>query len=494
MKKNTKQALLSVQEMYRADQITIASGIEGLELMESAGKAITQEILDRWAPCAVVILCGPGNNGGDGFVVARLLKSSGWSVRVLLLGSKDDLKGDAKTNADRWDSEIYPLKSEHLTPCDLVVDAIFGAGLARDVTGDVAETLEAIANMNIPVVAVDIPSGIEGDTGQIKGVSLEADVTVTFCRAKIGHYLLPGRMLCGELVIADIGILDGVIETIAPKVQLNDPNLWIDIYPWPKMDGHKYQRGHGVILGGNQMTGAARLAAMCARRVGAGLITISTTTQSFQIYQQAEAGNLVSCAPIMEILKDPRKNAALAGPGLGIGKNRTSLILSLLETDKNLILDADALTMISKNDGFMWSKRKAQTLLTPHEGEFSRLFPELKGSKIDRARAAALKSGCTILLKGADSVIASPNGNVTINAAGTPWLATAGSGDCLAGICLGFMAQGLSGYEAAQIATWVHGRAAEQIGEGLIAEDIGNILPSVLKELKKVTLLGAFHC
>jgi len=485
MNKNRESSLLSVKEMYLADQKAVSPKISSLHLMETAGEVVTNEIIKRWPVCKVTILCGTGYNGGDGFVVARLLKSQGWPVIVLLLGEKENLLGDAKSNADRWDDETFPLNPEYIGGPELIVDAIFGAGLTRDVDGIVRETLNSVKSLNVPIVAVDIPSGVQADSGQVLGFSLQCDLTVTFCRAKTGHYLFPGRNLCGELCVVDIGIEDTVIDDIAPAASLNGPDQWLPNFPWPRPDTHKFQRGHGIILGGVRMTGAARLAALCARRVGIGLITINAPSPADVVYQQAEPGNLISNEPLQTLLKDSRINTVLAGPGLGIGKKRSELIRFLLKIDKNLVLDADALTMISQIKEFKWPKRQAETVLTPHEGEFARLFPHINGSKIERACKAAVHSNCTILLKGPDTVIATPKGQIMINASETPWLATAGSGDCLAGICLGLMAQGLTGYDAACISAWLHGKCAEEIGQGLIAEDISKTIPVILKKINK---------
>lgn len=479
MAKSLKNCLFSVAEMYESDRLTIKSGISGIQLMESAGSAIVREIRKRWSPRKTIVLCGPGNNGGDGFVVARLLSQRGWSVRVLLLGDRAKLKGDAKTNSDLWPYDIHTLSPKGIEGAQLIVDAVFGAGLTRDVDGVIAKTLKAVEKKNIPVVAVDTPSGIHGDTGQVMGRSLPADVTVTFARAKTGHYLMPGRAYCGKLVVADIGIPDHVIEKINPKALLNDPK---DLFPWPDLNAHKYNRGHGVIIGGQKMTGATRLAAACARRVGAGLVTISAHGTASLIYRQAEPGNIVSTDAIETHLTDPRKNAFLMGPGLGITDENKSLLKQILKSNKDLVLDADALTMLADHN---WKKRAKQTLLTPHEGEFARIFPKISGSKLEKARLGAKKSNCVVLLKGPDTVIAAPDGRASINATGTPWLATAGSGDGLAGICLGLMAQGLDGYDAARLGVWLHGMCAEQFGEGFIAEDIVTILPTVLKTIKK---------
>ncbi|NVK18178.1 MAG: NAD(P)H-hydrate dehydratase [Methylocystaceae bacterium] len=466
--------------MYEADKRTIESGVSGLQLMEAAGSSIAREIQKRWSPRKTVILCGPGNNGGDGFVVARLLHQKGWSVDILLLGERDNLKGDAKENADRWPFETFHLSPENLERAELIVDAVFGAGLARDVDGLVADTLTAACRMNVPIVGVDTPSGVDGQTGQIRGTSLKADLTVTFARAKYGHYLFPGKDYCGDLIISDIGISDKTVADLNCLVERNNP---AQLFPWPENDIHKYKRGHGLILGGQRMTGASRLAALSARRVGAGLITIAAKGTAYMIYRQADAGNIVSDEDFDILLSDPRKNAVLAGPGLGISKRRTGKIKTLLHSDKSLVLDADALTMMTSLDKL--PQRNGETLLTPHEGEFSRLFPQLTGSKLEKASRAAQQTGYTILLKGPDTVIAHPDGRARINTSGTPWLATAGSGDCLAGICLGLMCQGLDAFDAGSLAAWLHGKCAEHHGAGLIAEDIPVILPKVLNSLQK---------
>ena len=476
---SVKNCLLSVEQMYEADRRTIASGTTGLALMEAAGSAITREILKKWSPRKTVILCGPGNNGGDGFVVARLLHQKGWNVRVLLLGTRDKLTGDARTNAERWPFDVQPLCPQNLTNAQLIVDAIFGAGLARDIDGIVAETLCAARNLDVPIVAVDTPSGIDGNTGEIRGTAIPADLTVTFARPKTGHLLLPARQYCGDLIVADIGIRDETLTEIAPNAFNNDP---AHLFPWPKQDTHKFMRGHGVIIGGKKMTGATRLAATCARRIGLGLVTISAHATAYMIYRQAEPGNIVSDSSLSDHLADPRKNVFLVGPGLGLGEKQADIVQELLNSDKKLVLDADALTLMADSGTV---PRPYETLLTPHEGEFSRLFPTLKGSKLHRARQAAIQTGYVVLLKGPDTVIASPCGKAVINTTGTAWLATAGSGDSLAGFCLGLMGQGLSAFDAGCLAAWLHGKCAETFGPGLISEDIANVLPQVIQSLQK---------
>lgn len=474
-----KNCLLSVEQMYEADRRTIDNGTSGLKLMEAAGAAITREIVKRWTPRKTVILCGPGNNGGDGFVVARLLHQKGWHVRVLLLGHRDKLTGDALTNAQRWPFEVQPLRPENLSGAQLIVDAIFGAGLARDVEGVVAQTLAQVPKLDVPVVAVDVPSGIDGDTGQIRGIAVPADLTVTFARPKTGHLLMPARQYCAELIVADIGISTETLSEIDPTAFTNNP---IDLFPWPEQDTHKFKRGHGVIVGGQKMTGATRLAATCARRVGLGVLTISAHATAYMIYRQAEPGNIVSDQPLSDHLDDPRKNVFLAGPGLGLGEKQPPLIDQLLSSDKRLLLDADALTLMA---GKVLPPRPHETLITPHEGEFARLFPTITGSKLQKARQAARQTGYTVLLKGADTVIAAPCGKAVINTTGTPWLATAGSGDSLAGICFGLMGQGLTAFDAGCLGAWLHGKCAETFGAGLISEDIASLLPQVIQSLQK---------
>ena len=299
-----ENALLTVEEMYKADAAAIAGGVPGVELMEAAGTAIAREIRRRWQPRPLAVLCGPGNNGGDGFVVARLLADQGWPIRLGLLGTADELKGDAAVNAGRWRGGIRPLDPSLLDGDPLVVDALFGAGLARPLDGMPARMIEAIDGRRLDCVAVDVPSGVHGDTGEVMGITPTCCLTVTFFRAKPGHLLFPGRSLCGALVVADIGIPGSVLPEIAPKTFVNGPALWRERFPWPAAGGNKYSRGHAVILGGDRMTGAGRLAAEGARRIGAGLVTIAASPETVAIYASGQPGTIV--APVGD---------APAGPG-----------------------------------------------------------------------------------------------------------------------------------------------------------------------------------
>ncbi|MBN8197505.1 NAD(P)H-hydrate dehydratase [Thalassospira povalilytica] len=476
--------ILTTDQMYDADRRTIDGGIAGDVLMENAGRAVYEEIVRHWSPRSVSVLCGPGNNGGDGFVIARLLREAGWSVRLGLMGDVAALKGDAAHHAARWEGASERLSPALVVGADLVVDCIFGAGLARDITDDIAVLVTTINSSTASVVSVDVPTGVDGNTGMIRGCAIKADLTVTFCRAKPGHYLLPGRLMCGELAIRDIGISDQIISEIRPNCWRNDPVLWRAGIHWPGLDGHKYHRGHLLAFGGAAMTGATRLVARAARRSGVGLLTVVSDPAVLPIYGADSPG--VMTAPIGQIetlLNDCRHNAFVIGPGYGVGDDTRSLVLKLLHQCRSTVLDADALTSFADDPSTLCFAVQGPTVLTPHEGEFGRLFPDIEGDKLTRARAAAKRSGATVLIKGADTVIAAPDGRAAISAIEAPWLATAGSGDVLAGIICGLMAQGMEMFDAACMGVWLHGRCGADIGPGLIAEDIPDHLPVILREL-----------
>lgn len=484
-----RHAVLTVGEMYRADAAAIAAGTPGEVLMERAGEAIMLAVRQRWTPRPTVILCGPGNNGGDGFVVARLLGRIGWPVTVAVLDDRERLKGDAALNAARWERPVLPLNPAILDGAGLVIDALFGAGLGRPIEGRAAATIQSVIARRLTSVAVDVPSGVDGDTGTVLGVAAPAALTVTFFRRKPGHLLLPGRVLCGETVVADIGIPDNVLDAIQPRQHGNDPALWLDAYPWPRLDGHKYSRGHAVVVGGAVTTGAARLAARGAMRAGAGLVTIASPPSAVPIYATAMPGVLVASVANEgdrdAQLSDPRKNAFLVGPGAGLEPATRAWALAALAADKAVVLDADAITVFQDDpDTLIQACRDRRCILTPHEGEFARLFGRTGGDKLSRARAAAQRSGAVVLLKGADTVIAAPDGQAIINANAPPDLATAGTGDVLAGFALALLAQGMAAFDAAAAAVWLHGNAASDGGPGLIAEDIPEALPGVLRRLR----------
>ena len=483
---NSQTALLDVNQMGEADRLTVVAGTPGRVLMENAGGSVAQAIIKRWSARPVTIMCGPGNNGGDGFVTARHLVEAGWSVRLALLGAREGLKGEAHHHAERWSGAVEPLTPAALEGAELVVDAIFGAGLSRALEGPAEETLAAAAQKGTPIVAIDVPSGVMGDTGEVLG-AVAVVLTVTFFRKKPGHLLLPGRLLCGEVIVTDIGTPPSVLDTIMPKTFENDPALWLAHLPRPKSGGNKYSRGHALISGGYPMTGAARMAARAAARAGAGLTTIAVTEIALPIYAAALTSIMVrpiaAPADFDRLLEDRRISAFLIGPGAGVGEETRSRALAMLGSGRATLLDADAITSFQDDPEALDRAIVDACVVTPHEGEFKRVF-DASGDKLQRTRAAARRSGAIIVLKGADTVIAAPDGRAIINANAPPTLATAGSGDVLSGIVLGLLAQGMEPFLAAAAAVWLHGAAAVAFGPGLIAEDLPDLLPSVFRRLQ----------
>jgi ADP-dependent NAD(P)H-hydrate dehydratase / NAD(P)H-hydrate epimerase len=489
--------LLGTAEMAEADRLTIAGGVAGLTLMECAGRAVAECVAARHPPGSrIVVVAGPGNNGGDGFVAARILAERGHRVRLLLLGARERLRGDAALAAQRWEGPTEAAAPAAVSPADAVIDALFGAGLDRPVDGAPRAMIEAM-NGAPCVYAVDLPSGINGTTGAVMGVAVDAAETVTFLRRKLGHVLLPGRLHCGKIHVADIGIPAKVLADIKPRTFVNAPELWRTMFPVPQPGGHKYLRGHAVVLsGGPSSTGAARLAARGALRAGAGLVTIASPRAALPINAAANLAVMVrpvdGARELADFLADPRRNAVVLGPGGGVGREMQELALAALAGPRAVVLDADALTSFAEAPQALFQaigkRGKAATLLTPHEGEFLRLFKSMEAldkaaSKLDRARKAAEISGAVVLLKGSDTVVAAPDGRAAIADNAPPWLATAGSGDVLAGFAAGLLAQGMPCFEAAAAAVWLHGEAGSEAGPGLIAEDLPEVLPKVYRRL-----------
>jgi ADP-dependent NAD(P)H-hydrate dehydratase / NAD(P)H-hydrate epimerase len=474
--------ILTTAEMGKADAFAVAHGVPSLVLMENAGKAVADAIVARFKPCPVTVLCGPGNNGGDGFVVARLLDEYGFTVRVAQDGEH---KGDAAAMSGQWKGTRVALAPEALDGARLVVDGLFGAGLSRPLEGAAAQVVEALNDL--PVVAIDVPSGLSGDTGQPLGaVVVRAVLTVTFFRKKPGHLLLPGRVLCGETVVADIGIPP---EAASTQLHENTPALWR--YPWPKAEGHKYARGHCVVVSGPaHATGAGRLAARASLRVGAGLVSVASPPEAVAVNAAHLTAIMIKpfegADGLAKLLADKRLNAVALGPGLGVGGETRELVRVALKSGAAVVVDADAITSFKDDPEALFNRLHEACVLTPHDGEFERLFPGLldeSTSKVEAARAAAKRAGCVVLLKGGDTVIADPNGKAAINANAPPTLATAGSGDVLAGLIAGLLAQQMTAFEAACCGAWLHGDAAHRFGPGLIAEDLPEMLPQVLAGL-----------
>ena len=489
--------LLTNAEMAEADRLTIASGVPGIELMENAGRAVADAAAAVPEGRRVVIVAGPGNNGGDGFVAARHLAERGYSVRVSFVGQEARLKGDAALAAERWSGPVEQASPVSLADCDIVIDALFGAGLDREVEGLPRAMIQAMNASRVPVIAVDLPSGVNGTTGAVMGIAVNATHTVTFFRRKTGHMLLPGRLHCGAIQVADIGIPASVLATIKPMAFANRPALWGRSFPQPRADGHKYSRGHAVVVsGGLPTTGAARLAARGALRAGAGLVTIASPRDALSVNAMASLAVMVrpveAAGELAAFLADKRRNAVALGPGGGVGPAMRDQVAAALASAAAVVLDADALTSFAEAPatlvGMIAKRGGRAVVLTPHEGEFARLFKVIHEdhdvkAKLEKARLAARFSGAVVLFKGADTVVAVADGRASIADNAPPTLATAGSGDVLSGMIAGLLAQGMPAFEAASAAAWLHGEAAYAFGPGLIAEDLPEALPAVYRRL-----------
>lgn len=477
------QALLSCDEMRRAEERSVARGEHSFfDLMQVAGRGVGLAAHDFAPTGSILVLCGTGNNGGDGYVAARTLAELGRDVRVAPLAPP--ATEDARRAAGLWQGPCVPFAVASLEGVGLVIDALFGTGLTRAIEGPAATMIAAVTERSIPVVSADMPSGICGDTGRVLGVAFNAAVTVTFFRKKRGHVLQPAAQHCGLVQIVDTGMHADVLDEEVPLIAENNTDLWRDVFPRPQVAGHKYDRGHAVVQGGPQMTGAARLAARAAQRSGAGLVSLLAPQGAWEVYARALESVLVTPMEQMDVvLADPRRNALLIGPGLGLDDGHRAWVEAMLATRKPTILDADALSLFAGRAEDLFRLLHQDCILTPHEGEFNRLFEgriDSAAGKIERTQAAARLAGCVVLLKGADTVIARPDGAAIVNGNAPPWLATGGSGDVLAGLILGLVAAGMPVFEAAAAAAFMHGACASRLGAGLIAEDLVNAIPSFL--------------
>lgn len=470
--------LFTPAAMGAVDRSAIESGIDGPGLMERAGAAVAACALEHWPGMTrAVILCGPGNNGGDGHVVARHLSESG--IPMVRYGMEAKSGTDAAWAYDRFPGQVEALDAYRPEQGDLVVDALFGAGLDRPVSGEVAAVIERVEAACVPVLAVDLPSGLSGYTGRPTGACFNADRTVTFAALKTGHVLLPGRELCGKLEIADIGIPARLLNS-GDAVFLNDPSLYAAEIPAPSAAAHKYARGHLVVFSGPMISsGAARMSATAGLRAGAGLVTVASppgavmaqSTHLTAVMQRS----LADGEALAEWLEDDRLSAFVLGPGFGHPETARAHAETVLKAGRALVLDADGLTAFGEAIGDLASF-EAPLVLTPHEGEFRRLFPDLLAddsfSKIDRARRAASRVNGVVVYKGADTVIASPDGRAAVNCDAPAKLATAGSGDVLAGIIGSFLARRVPAFEAACAGVALHSEAARRAPEHMTAEDL----------------------
>ncbi|WP_348271078.1 NAD(P)H-hydrate dehydratase [Aureimonas sp. Leaf454] len=492
--------MLTPSQMASADAAAVRAGTSSWSLMQQAGEAVFDVLRARFPEARKVdLLAGPGNNGGDAFVVADLLWKAGLEPVVYSADPGADPAADPGRDAGRaaaaFSGVVRPLAAFGSADGDLVVDGLYGAGLSRAVTGEAARAIKSANARGRPILAVDLPSGVSGQDGRTKGPAIRADVTVTFFRRKPGHLLQPGRSLCGDVVTADIGIDPRVLDEIRPTTFVNGPDLWGHRRPRPASDGHKFDRGHAVVFSGPATkTGAARLSAIAALRMGAGLVTLASPPSALLVNaSHVTAVMLRRCevpGDLDDLLADRRLNAFVLGPGFGIGEAARTAARAVIRAGRRLVLDADVISSFAEDPASLFASLgagEASVVLTPHDGEFARLFPDLAAdetlSKLDRARRASARSGAILILKGSDTVIARPDGQAAINETGTPYLATAGSGDVLSGLVAGLLAQGMPPFEAAAAGVWVHGRAAEHFGPGLIAEDLPHLVPRVLAEL-----------
>ena len=495
--------LLTPAEMSKADRFAISAGTPGIALMERAGLAVADEAARLTKSRGrIAVLCGPGVNGGDGFIAARLLSQRGYAVELGLLGRRDALKGDPALAAGRYQGPVLAAAAIDLARADCVIDALFGAGLTRDIDGEakaIIERINAFRRAGGRVLAVDVPSGIDGETGKIRGGAVEASASVTFFRLKPGHLLEPGRALAGAIRLADIGIPEAALASIAQKTFVNSPAVWGEALPRPDAASHKYARGAALILSGSgHHTGAARLAARAALRAGAGIVSVASPPDAVAVNSaQLTAVMVAPFANAREfeaLLADERRRAIALGPGAGVGPTLRKLVAAALTRpakQRTVVLDADALTSFAGDAarlGRLIQRGGHAAVLTPHEGEFAKLFENapdvrLDDDKLTRARAAACLMGAVVLVKGADTVVAAPDGRATIGWDLPPWLATAGSGDVLSGLVAGLAAQDMPAFEAASAAVWLHGACGRAVGPGLIAEDLPEALPQVLRAL-----------
>ncbi|WND02423.1 NAD(P)H-hydrate dehydratase [Temperatibacter marinus] len=495
---NSDCVLLRPEESIKADALAVEAGISSVQLMETAGKSVATVVAQAVSAPSdlagpVCVLCGPGNNGGDGFVAARYLEDWGFPVKLYLVGKVSDLSGDAHYMAERFEGTVNQATPDCVKGASIILDALFGAGLSRPVSGIYADLIEAVNHEEDALtIAIDLPSGLDGATGQALGSCVKADVTVTFFTRKPGHVLLPGRFLSGgsdHIHVMDIGIPTKTLTDIQAKTGENIPLAWQHLYPITSPFAHKYNKGHVLVLGGREPTlGASRLTSMAALRSGAGLVSLACPSESYSVQATALTDIMVrrfdSNFGFLGFLDDPRLNVVTIGPGAGVGEKTNELVLGVLKRDIPCVLDADGLLSFVGRSKKLKRKSKGdlKLVLTPHEGEFTRLFPEypLSEGRLMAARSAAADMGAVVVLKGADTIIAHPDGRAYINSNAPTWLSVAGTGDVLAGMIAGLMAQGMPAFEASSAAVYFHSESAMTAGKGMIASDLLPIIARVL--------------
>lgn len=484
--------ILTAEQMKKADLEAIAGGIPAIQLIDTAARGLADIIGKNYEPRPVLFLNGPGNNGADGWIAAQYLKDAGWDVRVACTVKKSELKHDAKQAAEKWDGEAEALNSNlSLKGNPLIVDCIYGTGYSGTLPPEIVTLFDKIRQRKLGVVAADVPSGMNATTGASSPGTLKADLTVAFCRKKIAHVTMPGKELCGKVRVAPVQIPDTTIAAQGSTVFENNPGLWLKDFPIPGPATHKYDRGHAVIYGGDK-TGAAKLAAAGAQRAGAGLVSIATRAETKATFDNFRASIMTqqwdTSEDFKSILRDERKNVVLLGPGAGDPARLRESVETTLAFNKAAVLDADVFTVFKDNARDLFTQLSPDKhVLTPHEGEFARIFGEMEGSKLERAWKAAKIANAVVVLKGSDTIIAAPDGTAVINTNAPSTLATAGSGDVLAGLITGLMAQGMTPFMAASAGVWLQAETARNFGLGLTAEDIIHHIPQTLNRVFKLS-------
>jgi len=505
---NRLTRLLTAAEMQAVDARAVQQGLDSFALMQQASQAVADEVqavLEQVSvkpncpPIFVLVLAGPGNNGGDGLCAAAFLKQAGVDVRVLRLGKAPSPGSDADKALLLLDEECLspdsPSLSEAIVTATVIVDALFGAGLTRAFDPLIAHLIDAVNESKALRIAVDVPSGLDGNTHRAFSPCVRAHRTVTFFRFKPAHLLYPGRQLCGDKVLKQIGLSDEQLPTHVPECHINAPAVFASQLPYPHFSMHKFDRGHVLVRSGPiEATGAARLSATSALCCGAGLCTLASSSEALSV--NASHLTAVMLARIDTLkqwqaqLLDERINVLVIGPGNGVNNATRDTVLASLATSKSLVLDADALSCWSEEPKLLFEaigQTRADVVLTPHAGEFARLFGKSikqdASSRLHQARQAAVLSQAVVVYKGADTVIASPCGKACINANAPPWLATAGAGDVLAGIIAALMAQGMPVFAASCAGVWLHGRAAASLNYPLCAEQLPMQIAEELKAL-----------
>ncbi len=499
-------AIFTSKSSYELDRLCVRRGIKFLDLMENAGKSAFTKIEKTIIPSLkefnkkILILCGPGNNGGDGLVIAKYLLKSGYKVDISFpISSKSKINKYSNNKLKNLDISPQKFDDLNLIKYSMIIDSIFGIGLSRNFSSNLIKIVEKINKAKACKVSIDIASGINSDSGDLMPISIKANHTITFVAPKVGHYLLPGKINSGNIHVVSIGEKKSEIlrATRLSKVELNIPESWIKKFKWPSKFDHKYKRGHILVKSGPlTSTGASRLAAVSALRSGAGVVTLASETSALEV----NASHLTSVMlkeinnteEFFNFVKEKKIKTLIIGPGSGVNQMIKELVIRAIKEEIEFVLDADGLTSFEKNPNELFDllrkrRKRNNIILTPHEGEFNRLFKFDNMNKIDKANKAADITNSTILFKGNDTIISSPKKITLLARESSPFLSTAGSGDVLAGICGSFLAQGMKSHFAAGAASWLHNEVGIESGPGLIAEDMNKFLSKVIsKQLKRL--------